>query len=284
MLLSRTASSTDIAVLAQAACLLEASTPKPGNVSLGRDFEDTRYEDFLLSAAAIGPAFARAQERGVGKTVLAAVTDTRRLVRVNTNLGIVLLLAPLACAAGREGGSLRDRLGAVLCSLSVDDARAVHAAIRLVNPGGLGQAEAQDVRDEPTQTLRETMALAAHRDSIAREYTSDYDRTFRVVVPVLQRSRAAGEAWSTATLEAFLQVLAEVPDTLIARKQGLPAARDVSARAREVLAAGAAGSPARAQATERFNQALRRPGHRLNPGATADLLAGALFVAMLEES
>lgn len=277
-------SSTDIAVLAQAACLLEASTPKPGNVSPGRDFEDTHYEDFLLSAAAIGPAFARAHEQGVGETVLAAVTDTRRLVPVNTNLGIVMLLAPLACAAGSQGGSLHDRLSGVLRALGVDDARAVHAAIRLVNPGGLGHAEAQDVRDEPTQTLRETMALAANRDSIAREYTSDYDLTFRLAVPALQRLRAAGETWSTATLEAFLQVLAAVPDTLIARKQGLQASRDVSARAGEVLAAGAAGSQERRQATEAFDQALRRPGNPLNPGTTADLVAGALFVAMLEES
>ncbi len=271
-------------MLAQAACLVEASTPKPGNVSPGRDFADTRYEDFLLSAAAIGPAFARSRERGVGETVLAAVQDTRRLVRVNTNLGIILLLAPLACAAGSEGGSLRERLACVLGSLSVDDARAAHAAIRLVNPGGLGQAEAQDVQSEPTKTLRETMARAAPRDSIAHEYTSDYDLTFRVAVPILQRSRAAGETWSAAALEAFLQVLAEVPDTLIARKQGLQAARAVSARAREALAAGTAGSPARAQATEAFDQALRQRGNQLNPGTTADLVAGALFVAMLEES
>ena len=271
-------------MLAQAACLVEASTPKPSNVSPGRDFADTRYEDFLLSAAAIGPAFARSRERGVGETVLAAVQDTRRFVRVNTNLGIVLLLAPLACAAGSEGGPLRDRLSCVLRALDVDDARAVHAAIRLVNPGGLGQAKAQDVRDEPTQTLRETMALAAQRDSIAAEYTSDYDLTFRVAVPALRRARAAGGTWSTAALEAFLQVLAEVPDTLIARKQGFPTAGAVSARAREVLAAGDAGSLARAQATEAFDQALRRLGNPLNPGTTADLVAGALFVAMLEES
>lgn len=282
--MSRALSSAEIAVLAQAACLVEASTPKPGNVSPGRDFEDTRYEDFLLSAAAIGPAFARARERGVGETVLAAVQDTRRLVRVNTNLGMILLLAPLACAAGGEGGSLRDRLSRVLGSLGVDDARAVYSAIRLVNPGGLGQAPAQDVRDEPTQTLRETMALAADRDSIAREYATDYDLTLLVAVPVLQRSRVAGGTWSTAALEAFLRILAQVPDTLIARKQGLSSARAVSAQAGEVLAAGAAGSAARAEATAAFDDSLRARGNRLNPGTTADLVAGSLFVAMLEES
>jgi len=282
--MSPTLSPGRLAALAQAACLLEASTPKPGNISPGRDFEDTGYEDFLLSAAAIGPALARAAERGVGETVLTAIEDTRRLVRSNTNLGIVLLLAPLVCAAGKAGGPLRERLGAVLRSLSVDDARAAHAAIRLASPGGLGEAATQDVRDAPSLTLLETMALAAARDSIASEYTSDYDLTFRVAVPILRHLRAAGETWSTAALEAFLHLLAEVPDTLIARKQGLPAASAVSARAREVLAAGALGSPARAKATTAFDRALRGPGHRLNPGTSADLVVGALFVAMLEES
>ena len=89
-------SPADIAVRCQAACLLEVVAPKPGNVSPGREFEDTTVADFLLSAAAIGPAFSVAAT--VGETVLRAVTDTRRLVSVNTNLGMILLLAPLARA------------------------------------------------------------------------------------------------------------------------------------------------------------------------------------------
>jgi triphosphoribosyl-dephospho-CoA synthase len=280
---SRTLSSTEIAVLAQAACLVEASAPKPGNVSPGRDFADTRYEDFLLSASAIGPAFARAPVAGVGETVLQAVHDTRRFVRANTNLGLVLLLAPLACAAGKQGGSLRERLARVLAALSLADAQAVHAAIRLVNPGGLGTAEAEDVRGEPTRTLRETMALAAGRDSIAREYVSDYDATFGLVAPALGRARARGLGWPDAVLEAYLCTLAELPDTLIARKASLEAARAVSARAREVLAAGEVGSAERARAEAAFDRELRREGNRLNPGTTADLVAAGLFVALSEE-
>ena len=171
----------EVVLFAQAACLLEASAAKPGNVSPGRDFHDTRFEDFVLSALAIGPALARAPEAGVGTTVLDAVRDTRRVVSVNTNLGIVLLLAPLVCAASSpEGGTLRSRLSSVLAGLTVADAQAVHAAIRLVNPGGLGEAETEDVRLEPTRTLRETMGLAAERDTIAREYVTDYDVTFRI--------------------------------------------------------------------------------------------------------
>jgi triphosphoribosyl-dephospho-CoA synthase len=251
-------------------------------VSPGRDFHDTRFEHFVRSALAIGPALARAGEAGVGQTVFDAVGATQKAVSVNTNLGLLLLLAPLACAASREDGSLRERLSSVLGSLTVEDARTVHGAIRLVNPGGLGSAEAEDVRAEPTLTLRETMRLAAGRDTIAREYVTDFEVTFGVAVPAVRNTLGQGRGLLAAALEAYLLTLAEVPDTLIARKEGAAAARAVSARAREVLAAGPPGSPGRIRAEQELDAELRGPGNRLNPGTTADLVAAALFVAMAE--
>jgi triphosphoribosyl-dephospho-CoA synthase len=174
-------------------------------------------------------------------------------------------------------------LSRVLATLTVADAQAVYSAIRLADPGGLGQVEAQDVREEPTVTLREAMALAAERDTIAREYVTDYDVTFGLAVPALQRVRACGLGWPAAALESYLRVLAEVPDTLIARKRGPAAARAVSERAREVLGAGEPGSPERARAADAFDSELRGDANRLNPGTTADLVAAALFVAFCEE-
>src|SRR5207245_2900410 len=93
----------DVAAAAQLACLLEASAPKPGNVSPFASFRDTTYEDFLASAAAIGPALAAAGEQPVGATIRAAVEATARWAPSNTNLGLVLLLAPLARPALRPG-------------------------------------------------------------------------------------------------------------------------------------------------------------------------------------
>jgi triphosphoribosyl-dephospho-CoA synthase len=279
---SRTLSRSEIAVHCQAACMIEVCAPKPGNVSPGRDFADTRLEDFLLSAAAIGPAFAEAGAMGVGGTVLRGVQDTRRLVGVNTNLGMVLLLAPLACAAAAGSGPLRARLATVLAGLGVDDARAVHHAIRLASPGGLGRVTTQDVRDEPTLGLRETMALAADRDTIAREYVTDYDVTFGVTVPAMREARARGLAWTAAVVDAYLHTLGRVPDTLIARKLGSEAARAVCRRASEVLAAGAPGSPERARGEAELDAELRGPRNRLNPGTTADVVTAALFVLLCE--
>src|SRR5215211_1936183 len=146
-----------VAGAAQLACVLEASAEKPGNVTPRHDFADTSYEDMLRSAIALGPELGRAAERGVGDTVLAAVRATRRVAGANTNLGIALLLAPLARAA-LQGGPLRERAEEVLGALTVDDARAAYAAIRAAGAGGLYEPVEHDDRAAPTVTLREAMA------------------------------------------------------------------------------------------------------------------------------
>ena len=59
----------DIGLCAQIACIWEATARKPGNVHRFRDFDDSSYLDFLLSAAAIAPILAKASQRRVGATV-----------------------------------------------------------------------------------------------------------------------------------------------------------------------------------------------------------------------
>ena len=163
----------DAGLCAQIACIWEATARKPGNVHRYRDFDDCSYLDFLLSAAAIAPALTTACRRRVGVTVLEAVRATRLVVNTNTNLGIVLLLAPLASVPGEE--ELRSGVERVLAGLDVDDARLVYEAIRLASPGGLGRAAEQDIRDEPTQTLRQVMALAAEREVLVVLNRADFN-------------------------------------------------------------------------------------------------------------
>jgi len=229
---SRTASS--VAAAAQLACLLEVSAPKPGNVSPGRHFADARYEDFLASAVAIGAPLGEAGASPLGETIVRAVTATRAWTRSNTNLGMVLLLTPLARAACL-GGALRDRLRDVLDESSVEDARNVYRAIRDAAPGGLGRVASQDVSAEPTVTLIEAMRMAADRDGIANEYVTAFERTFGWGVPALARARADGLEWDDAVVETFLTLLARFPDTHMARRAGLPAAIDLSRRTEEAL-------------------------------------------------
>lgn len=270
-----------IAWAAQLACVYEATAEKPGNVSPAAAFADTSYADFLASAVAVGPAFAAAGSVSVGQTVLRAVTDTRRLVATNTNLGIVLLLAPLASAAHRahDAPGLRRALAEVLQALTRADARDAYAAIRAAEPAGMGRVDGHDVaEDEPELTLLEAMDLARERDSVALEYCTDYELTFALGYPVLRERWAAGARLSEAIIAAFLRILAEVPDTLVARKHGRAVADDVSRGAARVLARGGCETADGREALRRFDAELRDPGHSRNPGTTADLVCAALFV------
>src|SRR5256885_17258039 len=114
----------DMGGAAQRGGLLEARAAKTGNVSPGRHFDDLRYEDFLASAAAIGAPLAEAGTRPLGATVRLAIDATARWTRSNTNLGIVLLLAPLArAAATADDGDLRAAGRRGLEETTVDGAR-----------------------------------------------------------------------------------------------------------------------------------------------------------------
>jgi triphosphoribosyl-dephospho-CoA synthase len=279
-----------IAQLAQIACIWEACAPKPGNVNRCHDFSDTSLEDFLLSAIAIGPAFEMAGQSSIGQIIRQAVANTRQWVRSNTNLGLVLLLAPLtkACLTMNDESkskiaALRSNLHAVLNTLAVEDARLAYDAIRLARPCGLGQVSQADVVDEPSITLLQAMALAQERDSIAHEYITDYAITFEIGLPVLKEALSQDLDLSSAIVQTFLTILSQVPDTLIARKKGSAAARKVSQLAEEVLIKGGVLTfPGRERLAEMDRVLREDAAHTLNPGTTADLTAAAIFLALIE--
>lgn len=298
--LGRALTALDVANAAQLACLLEVSAPKPGNVSPGRHFADARYEDFLASAIAIGSPLEHVGTRSIGATIRLAVEATTRRAPSNTNLGIILLLTPIARAAlddeevGRPSPGeqtretpnpfyvgLRRAVRRVLDATTVEDARDVYAAIRLAAPGGLGRADAQDVADDPTLTLLETMRLAADRDGIAHEYATGFDVTFGIGVRSLERARRAGLSWDDAVVETYLILLAARPDTHVARRGGAALAESVSQRARAALDAGGVRSHAGRRAIDEMHCGLWDARHTANPGTTADLTAAAIFVVLL---
>jgi triphosphoribosyl-dephospho-CoA synthase len=283
-----------IAQLAQMACIWEACAPKPGNVNRAHDFSDTSLEDFLLSAVAVGSAFENADQTGIGHMVWQAVVETRRWVTINTNLGLVLLLAPLVktCSSLIETADenplsmdgIRIQLKHILSSLTVDDARHAYAAIRLANPGGLGRVSQADVADEPAIPLLKAMALAQDRDAIASEYVTGYAITFETGLPSIKEAFRQGGDFSKAVVQAFLTILKQIPDTLIARKRGLHAATQVSRQAGDILKIGGVFTMEGQAALAEMDRALRDESHTMNPGATADLTAAAIFLALLEQS
>lgn len=270
------------------ACLLEATAPKVGNVHRGADFEDLSFLDFEVSAAVIGPIIERAAEAGIGRTVLDAVRATRHWTATNSNLGMILLLAPLA-AVPRES-ALDAGVQAILDSLAPEDARLVYEAIRCAQPGGLGQADEMDVEYEPPASLLDAMRAADDRDLIARQYANGFRQVFDEVVPWLaddscERSDSANARLSLTDriIHAQLNVLAKFPDSLIARKCGPRLAEQAAARAARTLAAGPPTSQDYLRALDDFDFWLRSDGHRRNPGTTADLIAAGLFVVLRDQ-
>ena len=274
----------EVAWAAQLACILEVNAWKPGNVSRMHDFADCRFEEFLVSAVAIGPAFREAARSLVGKTILEAVRATRGLVGTNTNLGMAVALAPLAKAAGTgHPDGLRAAVVEVLEDLTVEDALMAYEAIRAAAPAGLGKVERCDVYGgDADVTLRGAMELAKDRDALASEYVTGFELTFDVGYATLLRLWEGGCRLSDCILQTFLTILARAPDSLIARKNGPAAAERVSGLARSVLKDGGVFSEEGLEELKNLDLELRDERHRLNPGTTADLVAAAIFVFLVE--
>ncbi len=202
--------------LAQAACLLEVTARKPGNVHRHADLPGLHFVDFLLSAMAISEPLDQAGTIGVGRAVLAAIEATRRVVSTNTNLGIVLLLAPLAAVP--KTVDLADGIENVLAATTVNDALHVYRAIRLAQPGGLGDVPEQDVAHEPTIALRAAMAMAAERDLIARQYANGFREVLGEALPALREPLDGGSPLETAIVSTYLNDTGTTPG-LIDRAQ-----------------------------------------------------------------
>jgi len=260
------------------ACTLEVLAPKAGNVHLGRSFSDASVLDYLASAAAIAPLLDEAVSRGVGRTVLEAIQRTRMVTRSNTNLGIVLLLAPLAAVPSEH--RLAQGIAAVLDRLSVEDSRAVYVAIRLAQPAGLGHVAQEDIRQEPTLPLRAIMQLAAERDAIARQYACAFRDIFELGIPRLLQALQQGRPLAQAIVLCHLHWLAELGDSLIARKCGPAVSREAGRRAREVVELGWPDTSAGQHAFAELDAWLRADGNRRNPGTSADLVVATLFAAL----
>lgn len=264
-----------------AACHWELQALKPGNVHIHGAGHDMDVSHFERAAAAAAPFIAN-DALGVGAKILSAVSASMAAAGCNTNLGIVLLSAPLAVAAGAPEGpqDLRARLLPVLQALDLQDADEAFRAIVLANPGGLGGAEDGDVSKPPTLTLIEAMRLAADRDRIARAYITGFEDIFTFALPELYAARRTAQDEAMAITALHMSLLAAFPDSHIARKYGVAAAKAVQ---EEVRAMTDLWRPAPRPETWplllELDRSLKARG--LNPGTTADFVVATLFADRL---
>ena len=262
------------------ACLTELDAPKPGNVHAFADGHRMTVDEFVRSGNAAAAPLS-AQGARVGLRIHRAVMATFAAVGTNTNLGIILLCAPLAAAAERDAADLRSALHEVLQDLDVDDADLTFRSIVRAAPAGLGHSAQHDVFNPATVSLLEAMSAAANRDMVARQYATDFADIFDLGLPLFESvSQSKGEAkW--ATLATFLGFLSAFPDSHIARKFGAETANCVQRAALNFAAM--------LQAAEQPNQVLPAlltwdaalKAKAINPGTTADLTVATLFADRL---
>ena len=266
---------------AELALLLEvAGTPKPGNVDRQRDLEDLRFEHFLAGAVGARPGLAAATAGDpVGESFDRAVAGMADQRGGNTQFGALLLLVPLVAATGDEGAPSRDAVGRVVAETTVADAADFYRAFDHVEVlVGEPPADAPDldvrrgsdaVPDVEAReiSLVEVMERAAPEDGVAAEWSNGFERTFATA----DRLAAGDGSILDRTADAFLALLADEPDSLVATKHGDDVARSVSERA-------SALRDAPRSAVEAFADDLVEDG--VNPGTTADVTAAGLYVAL----
>jgi triphosphoribosyl-dephospho-CoA synthase len=271
----------EIATAFVAACAAELQAPKPGNVHVFADGHGMTTADFLASAEAAAP-FIAAPQSTVGARIRGAVEATWARVGQNTNLGIILLCAPLAQAATTaQSADLRRETQRVLQALDKADADAAFRAIAQARPAGLGAAPEHDVHAPAETTLLEAMRAAAGRDRIAWQYANGFADIFDIGLGTLANARRRGADALLSTLSVYAALLAAFPDSHIARKHGLAAAEMVRGEA-ALFETNLKNAEAREAAFElalEFDRALKRRG--LNPGTSADLTVAALFADYL---
>lgn len=265
------------------ACEIELQAFKPGNVSVYSDGHGMTVADFRISAeVSAAPLCNRAY--GLGERVYYAVQATRNAVGCNTNLGILLLCAPLLEAAYRRasGETLRQSLQHVLSTTGINDADWVFKAIVLAAPGGLGNANQQDVHTGASVTLTEAMRLASDKDRIALQYLTGYQDIFDFSLPAYYNgiNKWVSDCWAAVAVYAGL--LCKFSDSHIERKYGSQHSQWVT-EAMLTLNAELACTASPGQLMPllyRMDGDFKSRG--INPGTTADLTVATVLTALLE--
>ncbi len=265
------------------ACDLELQAFKPGNVSVYSDGHDMTVEDFRISAKVSADAIAN-PDYCLGEKIFYAVKATREAVNCNTNLGIILLCAPLLTAAYQvtEKKPLRQALAEVLENTTLDDADWVFKAISLASPGGLGESAQQDVSEKATVTLTQAMEIASERDRIALQYTTVFKDIFDFAV--LRYNEAFNcffdKCW--AAVSVYAGFLSRYADSHIERKYGNHHNNWVSEQMSLVdYALTNYAKPDLIHLLYKVDKDFK--ARRINPGTTADITVATILVIFLDE-
>jgi triphosphoribosyl-dephospho-CoA synthase len=271
----------EAAVLASFTGEIEAF--KPGNVSVYADGHDMTVNDFIKSAEVSAPILCEPKS-SLGHRVLESVKATRGAVGCNTNLGMLLLFAPIVMAAEEkfdDVNDLRKNLEIALTSLTKEDTNQIFEAICLANPGGLGNVDSQDVHDEPQCSLIEAMQLASNRDAVALQYTNNFKEIFELGFSSIKHFDQSWNSVKWSTVSCYLMFMSSIADSHIQRKYGAQIAEQIRKKSGVIAERFHKTSDPESDIDliQRFDEELK--AENINPGTCADLTAASLLVYTL---
>jgi triphosphoribosyl-dephospho-CoA synthase len=263
------------------ACFAELDAPKPGNVHVFAAGHRMTADEFVASAEAAAAPLS-AEGTRVGTRILGAVEATFAAIGANTNLGIILLCAPLAAAADAGTSDLRTLLINVLQALDTEDAELAFRAIVRAAPAGLGHSTRHDVFEPATVSLLQAMTEAADRDRVARQYATIFADVFDLGLPLLEAAIRQHVNLKWATLATYLGFLSAFPDSHILRKCGAKTAEEVRRTAATFQASLSVTKHPVQILPELLDWDAELKAHGINPGTSADLTVATLFAQRLQ--
>ena len=259
--------------------ITEVTSLKPGNVSHFSEGHGMTVDDFIKSAELTSPILCD-PTLSVGERVLEGVRVTMSGVGCNTNLGMLMLFAPLVRAAELGMASLQSNLGVVLRELDVKDTSCIFKAIHHANPGGLGESEKYDVNKklDAGTTIQKAMAEAQNRDLIAKQYVTGFIDILSLGFICIEDFAARWNSVEWAAVACYIGFMAEFPDSHIRRKFGLEVAEKIKIKAVPIAKAFQKNDSPEdgAEMLKKFDRELKNKG--ANPGTSADLTAASLLV------
>jgi triphosphoribosyl-dephospho-CoA synthase len=279
-----TISSEQLEELYRQACEVDVQAFKPGNVSVYADGHDMTVADFRLSAKVSAEPLCNVAY-SLGEKIYYAVKATREAVGCNTNLGIILLCAPLIQAIGqkRPALTLRQAVCQVINNTTIADADWVFKAISLASPGGLGNSNEQDVNNKASVTLFEAMKIASGKDRIALQYQTGYEDIFNFSVMRYNAAsnRLGDRLWAATSV--YADMLSHFPDSHIERKYGNQYTELVTTKM-ALLSEELSKTDNPEQLLPLLyclDQELKL--YDVNPGTTADMIVATVLATFLEE-
>ena len=260
------------------ACKKDIELVKPGNVNLNSPHSDTTAQDYLNSATQSSKELFR-EEYSLGERILKSINVTRETVRTNTNLGIILLCAPIvqACADFNNLG-LKEGLKKVLKNTSIQDTQDLCMAIKTSSPGGLGRSNVYDINSKPITTIEDIMSYSANYDRISYQYAHNYGDIFDFIIPRLVFLNEKHNSLDVSLSLMFIEILAKIPDSHISRKFGEKIAKKTSNNAYDLLKILDREHSPDYLADELNNLDYKYKKKGINPGTTADLLVASLMI------